>query len=476
MAGIGFQLKKLFQGSGFFWNLRAYSYSAIVTIGPMLLTILLILVAKELLIAVETPYVEVERFMAATEYAFIFSQIITGGFTFVISRYVADQTFLEKEENVLSSMYGLISVCVMLGGVSAILFYARSPLPLSFKVVTYVFFIELIIIWLQSMYVSALKDYIKIVKSFLIGVGVAAVAIWLSVQVFGFKNATALFISLDLGFLVIILMFTQYIKQFFNINNHKYFKFLIYLEKYPFLFFGGLLYVFGLYGHNIVVWQGSLKISIDDTFIIAPYYDVPVFYAYLTFLPAMILFMVTVETTFYDVYKKYYHRILHSFSLQDILNAKREMFKIVSLELTFIAEVQLFVIFSSIAFGIKLLTWLGMTLEQIHIFTILVLGSLFFTLMFTIVIILLYFDDRNGAFFTTLLFAICSITITALTPNVEYLGLSVFLASFISVCFALYKLINYLNNIDYYTFCSQPIVYQEKITRTELLLRKLGHY
>ena len=42
MAGIGFELKKLFKDSGFFSNLRAYAYSALVSLGPFILCTIVI--------------------------------------------------------------------------------------------------------------------------------------------------------------------------------------------------------------------------------------------------------------------------------------------------------------------------------------------------------------------------------------------------------------------------------------------------
>ena len=43
MAGIGFGLKKVFRGSGVFAVLRGYSLAAVVTEGPLILMILLLL-------------------------------------------------------------------------------------------------------------------------------------------------------------------------------------------------------------------------------------------------------------------------------------------------------------------------------------------------------------------------------------------------------------------------------------------------
>ena len=43
MAGIGFELKKLFRSTGVFAKLRAYGYTGMVTAGPMLLGVAFLL-------------------------------------------------------------------------------------------------------------------------------------------------------------------------------------------------------------------------------------------------------------------------------------------------------------------------------------------------------------------------------------------------------------------------------------------------
>ena len=41
MAGIGFELKKLFRRKGIFASFRAYGYAGVICTGPMLLGVLL---------------------------------------------------------------------------------------------------------------------------------------------------------------------------------------------------------------------------------------------------------------------------------------------------------------------------------------------------------------------------------------------------------------------------------------------------
>ncbi|MFC6039628.1 exopolysaccharide Pel transporter PelG [Paenisporosarcina macmurdoensis] len=475
MAGIGFQLKPLYEQSHFLSQLRAYGYSAITAVGPMFLTILLVIACREWLLYLEAPTNEINVFMAAVQYAFIFSQVLIGGFLFVISRYVADQAFMEKEENVLSSMYGTIGVTVFVGFIAAVLFYWSSPLPFIFKLLSYLFFTELSIIWVLSMYVSALKDYKKIVKSYLFGTILAAFLIWMLTTVFNQMTASAVFISLTIGFLVIIVLLMRNIFHYFQLNNKQYFHFLTYIEKYPALFAIGLFYYLGLYGHNMAVWIGDRGIVVADTFMMAPYYDTPVFYAYLSILPALILFMVTVETTFYAVYKKYYGRILNGFPLQDIESAKQEMYRVLRLEILFLAQVQLLVTILFLFVGVRFLPSLGLTQDQIDIFMVVVLGSWFLSLMITIFLVLLYFNEKKAAFLLTGVYAVLSVSLTFLFMNFfNQYGGGMFIAALISLIFGSRLLVSRLNDLDYTTFCYQPIVQKTAITKTEWLLKKIG--
>ena len=43
LAGIGFELKKLFSRRGLLATFRAYGYAGVITAGPMLLSVLLLL-------------------------------------------------------------------------------------------------------------------------------------------------------------------------------------------------------------------------------------------------------------------------------------------------------------------------------------------------------------------------------------------------------------------------------------------------
>jgi polysaccharide biosynthesis protein PelG len=471
MAGIGFQLKNLFKENSFLWRIKGFAFSSIVVAGPMVLCILIIVLAQSFLSKINTPFYERELFQAGTLYSFVFSQLITGGFTMLLSRYLADQLHSGKHENVLSSLYGILSVCLFIGGVTGIIFYSFSPLDLPFKIFSYLFIMELIITWLLMIYISALKDYMKVIKSFVAGVIISASLIWISYLFLNLKTATGVFACMDIGFLTIILLFLRSVKKQFPVNNNRYFDFLVYIQKYPSLFLIGLIYTLGLYGHSFIVWGSSLNTVINDTFYIAPLYDTPVFYSYLTILPAMVMFVISVETSFYEEYKRFYSLIRGSASFGEIKEAQEKMFNVLSREFEFIMEFQLFFTIYAISLGTRLLP---ISSEQVDIFNILTLGNYFFIMMFILVQILLYFDDRRGALIVISCYTTLQLVLSPITVYFEHYGYSSFISGLLGLGVALVRIYYYSRNFGYYTFCSQPLIKKDEKLFMQRMAEKLN--
>lgn len=474
MAGIGFELRKMFRQRGHLSNIRAYAFSSLVTVGPMLLCILMVTFLQQLLIYMDISYLERMAFLCAVQYAFIFSLLLTCGFNMSLSRYIADKIYLKEYEDIIASMYGVISVCLLVGGILGACFYFVSPLDAAFKIPAYLLFIELVVVWLQSTYLTALKDYMRIVK----GYGIAGIVAIASALVFMYlldvRLAVGMLLSLDLGFFVMIIMSAVHLESFFQRTQRNYFRFLTYLEKYPTLLFTGLFSSLGFYIHNFIYWLiGPLQESVANTYVIAPSYDVPAFYASLTILPTMVVFVVSVETSFYDKYRDYYATILGTGSLQTIMRAKQDMINVLMQEISFMMELQLFFTLVSLALGINFLPEIGFTSAQVETYNILVIADFLYVAMFVITLLLLYFDDRVGAFIITCLFVGSTTLLTlAMLPFNSY-GFSFFIAAFLSVVAALVRLVYFLRNIDYYTFCSQPLVIKEKKSIVSRLVDRL---
>lgn len=96
MAGIGFELKKLFvnrEKPSLFGNLKAIVFSAIVSVGPWIITASSLNILIFLSNRVELSRAKQTIFMSSIFYAFVFSQILTCLFQYLITRYVSDCVF-----------------------------------------------------------------------------------------------------------------------------------------------------------------------------------------------------------------------------------------------------------------------------------------------------------------------------------------------------------------------------------------------
>jgi len=86
MAGVGFELKRLFSAHTAAGHIKAYSYSAIVTTGPFALLTSMVLAIQTLFQLYGVGWDESAVFLGAVVYSFVFSQILSCGFTIVLTR------------------------------------------------------------------------------------------------------------------------------------------------------------------------------------------------------------------------------------------------------------------------------------------------------------------------------------------------------------------------------------------------------
>ena len=465
MAGIGFELRKLFHKEGLLNNLRAYAYSSMTTVGPMILCMSLIIILQRLMSRYNGSYMDWELYIATVSYCFIFSIVMTSGISLVITRYVSDCLYTKDYRKLMSSYYGVLSLVLPIASLAAFLFLSRVQADLSYKISAYFFFIFLVIIWLQGVYLSALKDYVRIARSFIIGAVAAVLVAWLGMEFFSISTLLSAFIGLDVGFFIICTLTGFHFQQKFpKADTKHYFEFLTYFKKYPSLFFSGCLIYSGIYLHNFVYWFSGHGYHIAEAYRVYMPYDVPVFYAFLTVLPTLVTFVVSVETSFFEKFRHYYLNILTGGTVQDIQNAKRRMQNTLVREISFLMEIQLVFTVLAIGAGILLLPRVGFTMQQLDLFIILSLAYYLFIMLFSLVHILMYFDDQKGVFMIGALFFLLNIGCTIVTMNLDYDGLGMFIAAFIALAAVIIRLLYVLRNIDYYTFCAQPIHTKEKQT------------
>ena len=464
MAGIGFELKKLFNKKGLIQNVKAYSYSSMITIGPAAICILLVLGIQWILSKVDVGLSDRLVVTSAIVYAYVFSQVITSGFTMLLTRWISDKIYTEEYEEILPSLYGGAIICLPLVAGLTYLFYSKSPLSLSFKLSAYSFNIQMTLVWLLMTYVSALKDFKKIVISYVIGAIVSIVTIIVLLVGGWCDPVLSAMISMNIGFLVVLIGLVKAVFGFLQVKGNKghCFGFLAYLEQYPELLFVNFFYTLGMYIHNIIYWLGERAVLVSDTYLITPYYDTPSFIAFMSMLPTMVYFVVRTETSFYEKYRHYYGLVTDNGRFAEIEVARENMSGTLWEEIRNMIEMQMLIVIGFVLVSYMVFSKLGISSESNRIFIVLLLGSFSCSIMYVLILLLLYYDDRRGSLFVTASFFGFSIFGTYITSRCGLDGFGFFAAATLSMFIAYLRMNDYMENINYYTFSAQPVIYKEK--------------
>ena len=103
MAGIGFELRKIYNEDSLFSKQKAYAYAGIVYTGPMLLGILLTAGVVVLTMVAGISENERDYILSNLTYAIIFSLVITSLFSLVVTRFVADMLYEKKFGTIIPS-------------------------------------------------------------------------------------------------------------------------------------------------------------------------------------------------------------------------------------------------------------------------------------------------------------------------------------------------------------------------------------
>ena len=455
MAGIGFELKKVFLNNRISSSVKGFSYAIFVTSGPMIINLLMISIVGKVLINSGASLQQRELFYASMTYSYIFSMLNVSGIIMTVSRYVSDKLYMEDTKDVLASMFGAISITVATGSVFGFIFYISSPIAFLFKLFSYLIFIELSVINILMVYVSAVKDYKKVALSFSIGL-IVTIGIGIILNFFQIEILTAMMAGLTIGFFVNILFLLFVIKKFFKIMTNKVFDFILYLKKMPLLFLINLFYTAGLFGHNIIFWIWSdLSVKSMGTYLNAPSYDTAAFYSIFTIIPSLVVFVVKTETAFYTKYKEFCDSIINGGTFRDIKNAKNSMVDVLRNELSLIIKLQLIVTIIAIIIGATvILPITGHNQETIKLFILLAIGYFLTYMTFIIMTVMLYFDNQEDTFRTALTFFSLTVIFTLITIYLgeEFYGLGLSVAAFISMLYGGRLLLKTLDEVDYRVF------------------------
>ena len=126
-----------------------------------------------------------------------------------------------------------------------------------------------------------------------------------------------------------------------------------------------------------------------------PAYDSSMFLAYLTIVPALVLFVVSVETRFYERYITFYADIQNHATLQKIKHNHKLIMTALGEGIRNITVVQGVICYLALLIAPGLIGLANGGIELVSIFRFGILGAFFHTLLLFAIVVLAYFDMRR---------------------------------------------------------------------------------
>ena len=166
MAGIGFELKKLFRRKGIFASFRAYGYAGVICTGPMLLGVLLLLSVMFLCNLYNVSEHSRELIICMITYALLGSLTVTSFFSMAVTRFLADMLYEDRKTMILPSFWGSTGILLAAGGILYGLFLLFAGIGPVLQLLCFGLFGELVVCWMAMNYLTAIKDYKGIMLSF----------------------------------------------------------------------------------------------------------------------------------------------------------------------------------------------------------------------------------------------------------------------------------------------------------------------
>ncbi len=456
MAGIGFELKKLFNEESYIGDIKAYIFAGMVSSGPWIISI----ASLGLLWMFSSSYIGAEfqkLFRATVVYTFAYSLITTGAIQLVVTRFLSDRLFLRQRNVFLPTYVGLILLTVIIQGITASIFYYFTEFDMYYKILGVVLYVAVSCIWQTMIFLSAARDYTSIVSAFFWGCLVSVGGAVLLGKNYGFDGHILGF-TIGQALIVMVLMYRIFCE--FDSTIECNFEFLTKLDSYFDLLLVGAFYYCAIWADKVIYWYAKGGERVGTLFYSHYPYDSCMFLAFLTIIPALANFLIDVETSFYEKYRSFYGSIVNKGALSEIKKKKGEMIKVIRDASSRTVLLQIMVTGTFIFSAPYIIHLLSLQSKHLPLIGTAAVGTFFHVFLLIALIFILYFDRKKSALLVCFFFFVTNVLFTLLVIKYapDYMGAGYAAATFTSFIFAFIILFRSLRNIEYLTFTEQPLV------------------
>ncbi len=465
MAGIGFELKKLFKATGVLSMLKAYGYTGAVTAGPMLLGFIFLLTITRIAHWAGLSDNDSDLLVSMITYTLMASMIFSSVFSMVMTRYVADLLYQNKEEDVLPSLEGILFFLLPSGGALWMLFIVFSGIGAMLSILIFILFMELVAAWTEMNYLSAIKDYKGILTSYVVSISAALLISVGGSYLFG-GSVELIMLSVVTGYgLMMVLNLGQLYRSF--PNSHKnHFSFLPWFDEYTDLIIIGLATNIGLFAHLIIAWFSPIGRQIKGLFYNAPQHDIAALFAFITILITTINFVASVEVNLYPKYRRYYDLFNGTGSISEIEQAENEMLTVLEHELVYTARRQFYGTAVMLSVGLVILGRLPLGFDALMegYFRILCVGYGAYAIGNVLSLVLMYFTDYADTMAASIVYAVLASVGSLISTffDMRYYGFAFAFAGIVYMIMGIWMLGKYTKRLPYYILSTQPLLLEPK--------------
>lgn len=454
MAGIGFQLRDLLKEERYLADISAHLYSAVIAAGPWIFSI----ISLTAVTIFSLPFLsksELDLFRATMVYTFIFSLVINGILQLIISKFIADRFYL-RDPTLGTAFTGTICLTAGISFSLATVFYILCNVSPLYRIAAIGLFVTMSCLWLTMSFLGVLRDYRTISLAFLegniIGLGVA--------MILGRHFRTeGWLIGFSLGQVTILFILIYQVLRETGWQESNFWEFCHYFKLFPQLILIGLFYSLAIWVDKWLLWFSPKGHVVWALFRTHYPYDSAMFLAYLTVVPTLGVFLLKVETNFYERFRGYYNAIRDRAGLKELEMRIEEIKSSLRESFGTLLRTQGLITILAILFAPQLLRFLGWSLFQLGIFRFGVLGAFFHVMALMTIIILCYFEFWKSSLFVTGIFLGTNALFTLITLKLgfNYYGLGYAVSSFLTFLVSVTVLWRGLRNLSYRTFSGQPI-------------------
>lgn len=457
MAGIGFELRRILKGDNYISLIGAYSYAGLITSGPWILAMMTIL-ALSSIARMKGVNIDVTRqFQVIVVYCIAGSLILSSIFQHSYTRYVADQFYLQKTNQIIPSLNSIYSCTLLLSGVIGYIFiYFLLPDQTSFvKMLVLMSFITLNLIWVSTSVLSGLIAYKTVFFAFFSNFVFVIVASYF-LQFYGLRELLISFLS---GQFILLMVLIYAIYRFYpskELINYGFFK--LKNIKLP-LIFTGLFYNFAIWIDKFMFWYapstgGAVIGNLHDSVV----YDTPIFLAYLTVIPGAIIFLMQMETVYSLAHENLYKKINGEFTLSSIENAYRKLILAARSAIYNLIKFEGYILFFGFIAGIGAFLSLGISRVYYPLFCVCLIGANLNVVFWAVIDIVFYLDKIREGMFLIILFAVTNTVFTAISLHfgVLYFGYGIAASLLLTVAWGFVILNRQFGTLLYKTFTGTP--------------------